>query len=673
MELIGRRAECDVLDRLLAAIRSGESGALVVHGEPGVGKTALLEYLAGQAPDCRLTRAAGVESEMELTYAAVQQLCAPMLDRLELLPAPQRDALRTAFGMRAGPAPDRFLIGLAVLGMFSDIAEERPLVCLVDDVQWLDSASVQVLVFVARRLRAESVGLVLATRVPNAEMTELPEVEVKGLREADARALLDAVLTPPLDTRVRDRIVNETRGNPLALLEVPLLVSTDELAGGFGLPGAARLSTTEECFGRRVEAFPEETRRLLLLAAAEPLGDLALLWRAAARLGIGAEAAAPAVEAGLAEFGPRVRFRHPLVRAAAYRSASVRERQLLHDALAQVTDVQQDPDRRAWHRAHAVAGPDEDVAAELERSAARAQARGGLAAAAAFLGRATMLTLDPAQRAERALAAAVAYVQAGALDSAREMLSIAEAQSLNDFQHARSDMIRAELAFVTGRGWDAPPLLLTAAQRLETIDIDISRATYLRALQAAMFVGKLARAAGVQEVARAAAVAPRPQRARAPDLFLDGLAALSNIGYDAAVPLLRRALDVFDSDMSPEEELRWHYLAFLVANMLWEDHRLKPLLDRHVELVRGLGALSELPLALTSKAIGHSRRASGGSGGHRHRFRPVCGTGRGQSARPARRNGRFDRRHRHGGERTRRRARISVRRLVERTAQQWPR
>jgi DNA-binding CsgD family transcriptional regulator len=604
MELMGRRAECDVLDRLLAAIRSGDSKALVVHGEPGVGKSALLDYLAGQASGCRLIRAAGVESEMELAYAALQQLCVSMLDRLEHLPTPQRDALRTAFGMSAGPAPDRFLIGLAVLSMFSDIAEERPLVCLVDDVQWLDHASAQVLVFVARRLRAESVGLVLATHVPNAELARLPELQVGGLRTADARALLDAVFTAPLDARVRDRLVAETRGNPLALIELPHVVATRELAGGFGLPGAGQVSPTmEESFRHRVEALPEETRRLLLLAAAEPLGDLALLWRAGARLGIGAESAAPALEAGLAEFGTRVRFRHPVVRAAAYRSAPVRDRQLVHAALAEVTDVQLDPDRRAWHRAHAAPGPDDDVAAELERSAARAQARGGLAAAAAFLERAAMLTLDPTKRAERALAAAVAHVQAGAFEAAREMLSIADAQSHNDFHYARIDMVRAELAFVTDPGRRAPPLLLKAARRLEPIDVDLSRATYLRALQAAMFAGRLALGGAVQEVARAAAAAPRPQRARAPDLFLDGLVALCNTGYDAAVPLLRRALDVFGIDMSPEEELRWHYLAFLVTNFVWEDHRFQPLSERYIELVRGLGALGELPLALTSKVF----------------------------------------------------------------------
>jgi DNA-binding CsgD family transcriptional regulator len=446
--------------------------------------------------------------------------------------------------------------------------------------------------------------LVLATHVPNAELTELPELPVMGLREADARALLDSVLTMPLDVRVRDRLVAETRGKPLALLELPHLMPTEELAGGFGLPGAARLSTEEECFRRRVEALPEETRRLLLLAAAEPVGDLAVLWRAGARLGISADAAAPAVEAGLAEFGSRVRFRHPIVRAAAYRSAPIRDRQQVHGALAEVTDGQLDPDRRAWHRSLAASGPDDNVAAELERSAGRARARGGPAAAAAFLERATVLTLNTAQRAERALAAASAKVEAGAFDAAREMLSIAEAQSLNDFQHARIDVIRAELAFVESRGGDAPALLLKAARRLEPIDIDLSRGTYLRALQAAMFAGRLARGGDVREVARAAAAAPRQQRVRAPDLFLDGLAALSNIGYVAAVPPLHKALDVFGTDMAAEEELRWHYLAFLVANFLWEDHRFQPLSDRYVELVRDLGALGELPLALTCKAIG---------------------------------------------------------------------
>jgi AAA ATPase domain len=356
-ELTGRHAECDVLDRLVAAVRAGESRALVVHGEPGVGKTALLEYLAGQASDCRAARAAGVQSEMELAFAGLHQLCAPMLDRLERLPMPQRDALETAFGMSAGPAPDRFLIGLAALGLLSEMAEDRPLVCLVDDEQWLDRASAQVLAFVARRLGAESVGLVFGARVPTAELAGLSELVIRGLREDDARALVDSVLTGRIDTRVRDQIIAEAHGNPLALLELPRDWTTAELAGGFGLPGAVPLSgTIEESFGRRIDAVPAETRRLLLVAAAEPTGDPVLVWRAAGRLGVGAEAAGPAVEAGLAEFGVRVRFRHPLVRSVAYRSAPNQERQLAHAALAEVTDREIDPDRRAWHRAEAARG-----------------------------------------------------------------------------------------------------------------------------------------------------------------------------------------------------------------------------------------------------------------------------------------------------------------------------
>jgi DNA-binding CsgD family transcriptional regulator len=608
MKLIDRHTECGVLHRLVETVRAGESRAIVVSGPAGVGKTALLDYVAEQVSGCRVVRAAGVQSEMELPFAALHQVCAPLLSNLERLPAPQRDALQIALGMMAGPAADRFLVGLAVLGLLADVAEQRPLVCLIDDEQWLDRSSAQVLGFVARRVAAESVGLIFAARIPSSDLAGLPQLAVEGLPAADAQALLDAVMVGPLDTRVRDRIVAETEGNPLAMLELPRGLTPQELAGGFGFLDAVRLAGgieggIEESFRRRIEVLPEQTCGLLLIAAAEPIGDPALVWEAAARLRISADAAEPAVEAGLVEFAARVRFRHPLVRSVVYASASSLEKRQVHGALAQVTDAQQDPDRRAWHRAHAVAGPDHDVAAELQRSASRAQARGGFAAAAAFLGRAAILTLDPAQRSERALAAAAAHVQAGALGAAREMLSIAEPQSLNDFELARIDVIRAELAFVESRGGDAPALLLKAARRLEPIDIELARATYLQALYAAMFAGPLALGGEVPEVASAAAAAPRPQRVRAPDLFLDGLAQLCNNGYGAAVPILRQALDIFGDDLSPEEELRWHSLAFLVAGRLWEDQRFKPLSDRSVELVRGLGALSELPLALTSKAI----------------------------------------------------------------------
>jgi DNA-binding CsgD family transcriptional regulator len=604
--LIGRDAECDALDQLLDGVRTGKSRVLVVNGEPGVGKTALLKYVGGRATGCRVIRANGVESEMELAYAGLHQLCAPMLDGLDDLPAPQRDALRTAFGLSAGPAPNRLLVGLAVLSMFSDAAEERPLVCLVDDLQWLDHASAQILAFVARRLVAESVALVLATRVLNPDLSTLSALEVKGLKEADARALLDTALIAPLDDRVRDQVVAETRGNPLALLELPRSLTGQELAGGFGLPGAAQLSAAmEESFRRGLEALPDETRRLLLLASAEPLGDPALLWRAASRLDIGAAAATPAIESGMAEFGRRVRFRHPLARSAAYRWAPRHARQQVHAALAEVTDPQLDPDRRAWHRAHAAPGPDEEVAAELERSAGRARARGGLAAAAAFYERATMLTVDPARRTERALVAASAKVEAGAFDAALDLLAKAGHGPLDELQHARADLIRAQLAFATSRGGDAPLLLLRAARRFEPIEPELARDAYLDAISAATFAGRLASPGGeVLEVARAAAAAPRPAHTpRAPDLLLDGFVANFVDGYPAGVPHLRAALGAFGTGMSVEDELRWMWLINEAALHLWDDEQWDTLSRRYLVLVREAGALNELPLALSTRAM----------------------------------------------------------------------
>jgi DNA-binding CsgD family transcriptional regulator len=604
-ELTGRDAERRVLDRLVEDVRAGESQALVVHGEPGVGKTALLEYLGGSAPGCRIERAAGVQSEMELAFAGLHQLCAPMLDRLEAVPLPQREALRTAFGMSPGPAADWFLVGLAVLSLMSAVAGRQPLICLVDDGQWLDCASRTVLAFVARRLGAESVGLVLATRVAGGDLAGLPELEVGGLGEADARALLDAALPGPIDARVRDQIVAETRGNPLALLELPRGLTVAELAGGFGLPCVVPLAgRIEASFGRRVGALPHQTQRLLLLAAADPAGDPVLVWRAAARLGVGVEAAALAAEAGLAEFGTRVRFRHPLARSAAYRFGSAQEQREAHGALAQATDPQLDPDRRAWHRAQAAPGPDEDVAAELERSADRARARGGLAAAAAFLERAATLTLDPSLRAGRALAAAQAQVQAGAYDPARDLLAVAEAGPLGEFGHARADLVRAWLAFATGRASEAPALMLAAARRLEPIDAGLARVTYLDALGAAIFVGRLASPGGdVLAVARAAGAAPSPRMPRAIDLLLDGLAADVNQGYAAGVPILRKALSAFASGMPAEQELRWLSLAFAAALDMWDDDRWDLLTGKYVRLARDLGALRELPSSLSARAF----------------------------------------------------------------------
>jgi DNA-binding CsgD family transcriptional regulator len=591
----------------VAGVRAGEGRALVVRGEPGVGKTVLLDYLAARASKCLVARAAGVESEMELAFAGLHQLCAPMLDHAESLPVPQREALRTAFGLSAGPVPDRFLVGLAVVGLLSESAGERPLVCVVDDQQWLDHASAQALGFAARRLAADPVGLVFAARVPGKDLAGLPELVVEGLGEDDARRLLESVLPGPLDERVRDRVIAETHGNPLALLELPRGLTSTQLMGGFGVGSAVPLDgRIEESFARQLEALPAQTRRLVQLAAADPTGDPVLVWRAAGRLAIGAGAAGPASETGLAEFGARVLFRHPLVRSAAYRSASAATRQELHGALAEATDPEADPERRAWHRAQAAPGPDEEVAAELEQCAGRAQRRGGLAAAAVFLERSAGLTLDPARRARRAMAAAQAKYRAGALDAALGLLAMAQAGPLDELQRARGDRLRAQVAFASSHGREAPPLMLSAAKRLEPLDARLARETYLEAFTAALFVGRLSTA--VADVARAARRAPAsPTKGRAPDLLLDGLALLVTEGYAAGAPALKRALLAVQSqDISVEEGLSWLWLAERAAMAVWDDEAWHILASRHVKLARDAGALSELPLAVRTRILLHS-------------------------------------------------------------------
>src|SRR5580658_6333188 len=609
-ELTDRDAERAVLNQFVAGVRAGVGQALVVRGEPGVGKTALLDDLAGRAGGCRVVRVAGVQSEMELAYAGLHQLCGPMLDVAGGLPDPQRLALRTVFGLSAGPAPDRFLVGLAVLGLLSETARERPLVCVVDDQQWLDHASAQALGFAARRLAADPVGLVFAARVPGQDVSGLPELVVDGLAPSDARSLLESVLTGrtgPLDAQVRDRLIADTHGNPLAMLELTRGLTPAQLTGGFGVTDAVPLDgRIEESFRRQLEALPAQTRRLLQLAAADPSGDPVLVWRAAGRLAIGAGAAEPAVAAGLAEFGARVRFRHPLVRSAAYRSASVQTRQELHAALAEATDPAVDPERRAWHRAQAAPGPDEDVAAELELCAGRAQRRGGLAAAAAFLERSAGLTLDPGRRAQRALAAAHAKHQAGAPDAALGLLAMAQAGPLDELQRARANLLRVQVAFASGHGGDAPPLMLSAAKQLESLDVRLARQTYLEAFTAALFAGRLSPAVG--DVARAVRTAPPPPSpARAPDLLLDGLALLVTDGYAAGTPALKRALLAFrGQDISAQEELSWLWLAARAAMAVWDDETWHILAGRYVKLARDTGALSELPLAIRSRILLHA-------------------------------------------------------------------
>jgi DNA-binding CsgD family transcriptional regulator len=605
--LLGRGVECAALDQLVASVRAGPSRTLVLRGEAGAGKSALLEYLVRHAAGCGVARAAGVESEMELAYAGLQQLCAPFLDRLERLHGPQRDALGTAFGLREGGAPDRFLVGLAVLSLLSEIAEERPRVCVVDDAQWLDAASAQALAFVARRLGAESVGLVFAVREPGGDrhLAGLPDLIVGGLGDREARELLATVVAGPLDERVRDRIVAETRGNPLALLELPRGRTPAELAGGFGLPGGSPVpGRIEQSFRQRLAPLPPATRLLLLVAAAEPVGDPVLVWRAAVGLGIGPDAAGPATVAGLVDFGAQVRFGHPLVRSAVYGAAGPEERQRVHAALAAATDADADPDRRAWHRAQAAAGLDEDVAAELERSAGRARARGGLAAGAAFHERAVELTPDPRRRAQRALLAARGKHQAGAPDAALRLLAVAQAGPLDEPERARAQLLHAQITFAMTRGREAPPLLLEAARRLEPLDPVLARETYLEAFAAALSADRLAGEGDTGQVAAAVLAGGRAGPARASDLLLDGLARLVREGYGAGAPALKVALRAFrDEPLSEEDELRWLWLAGRIARALADDEAWDELTARHLELARRVGALAALPVALTDRVL----------------------------------------------------------------------
>jgi DNA-binding CsgD family transcriptional regulator len=607
---LDRTSEREVLVRLLAQAREGQSAVLVIRGEAGIGKTALLRYAARQASGFRVAQVTGVEAEMELPFAGIHQLCAPLLDQLDALPQAQQDALNVALGLTSGPVPDRFVVGLAVLGLLSAAAEKRPLLCLVEDAQWLDAASGLILGFVARRLLAESVAIVVTVREPSTrhDFNGLPELLLRGLAEEDARTLLMRAVPGRLDDRVRDRILAETRGNPLALLDLPRSMSAAELGGGFELLAPRDLPRhLEDHYLQRAGELPEPTQRLLMLAAAEPIGDATLVWRAAHGLGIERSSLAPAEDAQLVEVGARVRFRHPLVRSAVYRAAHLSERRTAHRALAEATDPDTDPDRRAWHRAHAAVGVDEAVAAELERSADRAQARGGAAAAAAFLAHAAELTPDPAERGRRALVAAQAKFDAAAADAALELLATAELAPLDELQRARLERLRAEIAFARTRGSGAPALLLDAARRLEPLDAAMARETHLEAMAAAMFAGRLGDSPGVREAAEAAQAAPAgPRPPRAIDLLLDGLATRFTEGYAAGLPPLRRALDAFrDVEGLTAGEVRWLWLACRLAQDLWDDELWYVLATRGLGVARATGALSVLPIAATYRASLH--------------------------------------------------------------------
>ncbi|MEU0096853.1 AAA family ATPase [Kribbella sp. NPDC006257] len=603
IELRGRQRELATLEGLVAAARTGRSEVLVLRGEAGVGKSALIDSLVARSNNCRIARTVGIESEMELAYSGLHQLCQPFLDLIDRLPPPQHNALGIAFGQLTGPTPDLFLTGLAVLNLLSEAADQHPVLCVIDDAQWLDLMSARILAFVARRLAAESVVMIFAVRDGlEHELTGLTELELGGLGETDARALLDAVLPGPIDPRVRDRIVAETRGNPLALLELPQSWSAAELADGLA-PGSLT-GRIEDSFVRRLQPLPDDTRLLLLTAAAEPLGDATLLWRAAERLGLGADPATAAIASGLITLGQRVRFRHPLVRSAAYRMASPQERQAAHRALADVTDAGTDPDRRAWHRAQATTRPDEEVAAELERSADRAKARGGYYAAASFLERAAELTPEPARRADRALAAATAKRNSGALDAALSLLGSVTAGPPDALRTAEAEQLRGLIAFDQGHAREASRILLDSARHLEPLDPDRARMAYLEAMSAAIWASG-PEAPGV--LALAAAAAPPPTGTPV-DLLLQAFARRVLHGYAAAAPELSKALAVArEAILTADDVSSWLWLAGnrasgIIALELWESDTALELAVQQDRMARESGALVQLQFALNFRA-----------------------------------------------------------------------
>jgi DNA-binding CsgD family transcriptional regulator len=601
--LVGRREECDELDRLLATVRDGRGAVLVIRGDAGVGKTALADYAADQATEFRVTRAVGVQSEMELAFAALQQLCWPMLDRLELLPDPQRDALSAAFGLSTGTAPQRYLIGLAVLSLLSETSREQPLLCIIDDAHWLDLPSAQALAFVARRLLAEPVGLIFVTRVQTEALGGLPEVVVEGLADRDARTLLASTIRVPLDDRVRDRIVAETHGNPLALLELPRGLTPAELAVGFGGRITKPLTgQIEESFQRRSAELPADTQRLLLVAAAEQQGDPDKVWRAAGMLGIGPEALGPAVDGGLLDMAGSVRFRHPLVRSAVYRSASLAERQAAHQALADTTDPEHDPDRRAWHRAAAAPAPDEDVAAELEHSAGRAQVRGGLTAAAAFFERAAELTPEPQHQAVRLLRAAGADLAAGANERARNLLQRSAPHLADPAARAQAMRMDGIIRFFDGHGGDTPGLLFEAAMAQRDLDAGLSRETLMETFEAAMWAGDLTSSTTMLDVATAARAIPAPEGdASTPSLMLTAYTERLTRGYAYAVPYWRRAADALP-DQVANGNVQWHGMMWNATGELLDFDAHQAVGRERVRIAREQGALATLPVALSCLA-----------------------------------------------------------------------
>jgi DNA-binding CsgD family transcriptional regulator len=609
--LRGRARELAALERLLDATRAGHGGTLVLQGEAGIGKTALLQFASDYATGFQLLRTEGAEFEMELPFAALHQLCLPVLERLARLPEPQRDALTAAFGLRAAPPPDQFMVGAGLTSLLSDVGSKSSLLCVLDDAQWLDQASARALAFAARRIDGDRVAMLFSRREagPGGTLQGLPCLELGRIGEVDARALLASEVHVGLDVDVVDRIIDEARGNPLALLELPRGERPLDLAGAFALSKRQTVSATiEASFRRRIEQLPPESRRLLLLAAAEPLGHLPLLHGAAERLGLDLKAATPAEAGGLVKLGRQVRFRHPLARSAVYLAATPAERREAHQALGEATDPDLDVDRRAWHLALASAGPDEAVAQDLQRSADRASSRGGAASAAAFLELAAELTPDHARAASRALAAARAKFEAGDQEAASRLLAITERHSHDELELASVGALRARAEFQATRSGPAAARLLRAAIGIASLDEAQARQTFMEAFAAAMYVGGFGSVGGMTEVARAvrgSVQVPRP--ASSIDLLLEALTAQEIDGYVVAAPALRRAVDAFVAEADPSPAtLSWMWMAAILAADLWDEEAWQELSERQVQRAREVGLLRALPAALRFRALAHT-------------------------------------------------------------------
>jgi DNA-binding CsgD family transcriptional regulator len=605
LTLLDRQAERASIDRALRSVRDGSSATLVIRGPPGVGKTALLGYAADAAPDMGICGVIGIESEINLEFAALHQLLIPFIRDIEDLPGPQRQAMRVAFGMDEGPPADRFLVGLAALTLLARAAEERPVLCLIDDAEWLDTESAHALGFVARRLYADRVGMLVVQSEPAAAdaFEQFPQVRVGGLPAAEAGRLLRSVVGAPVADRVLDRILADTERNPLALVEIGTEFTPDELAGRASLPEPVPLSRRlVDRFSRQVRELDPDTQAFLLLAAAGVLGDRAVLWRAARRGGIDADtAAANAESAGLVQLSASsVQFRYPLIRSAIYHGAADQDRRRAHLLLSEATSGTH-PDLQAWHQGAAATGPDEDVASALERAAGDAQARGGYAARAGLLRRSIELTPDDGLRARREIALAEAELMSGHPDKARDLADAALGRLTDPGARAAGERLRGEILFVQGNAAESAKVLADAARSLDP-DRPAGRETMAAAMWAAVWAGPVQ----TRDMAITAAACPHLARSEASvaDLLLEGYEARFTAGYGAAVEPFRAAISVLRSaDLEPDAGLRWYAMGAEAAGSLWDADALLDIAGRFVRTARARGALIQLPVALAMQAI----------------------------------------------------------------------